>query len=667
MQGLKTVKYLLKSFSQADGPKDHNMMTRLFALLVADRVINPQIYGDNGPNNNNWHLTEVVARNRDLTAVFPAFFGEVLKDPAHFQGVAVQINRYLSDVPAEDLLHIPGQVHEIVLSSHGINKAGGNLRKTQGTYYTPPYIVRHMVDHSLKHLLESGEKPGQNGLLRILDPACGGASFLLEILKSLTARGVSPEKAAASVYGADIDGDAVELSVFVLTAAVLAQHTGIGNPGTIRSLLEKRLMTGNLLTATQSVAANIGESGFDLVIGNPPYVSNKLIPMDEKSWLRNTYFSARGQFDLSNVFLEKGLDLLRSGGILCYITSNKFLAADHGKPLRKELIEKHAILDITDVSTIRAFSGTAAYPVIITVRKQTRKVRENHFVDIRDISDWRDFSFSRPVTISQQFFRNQGEFLITTKIRPGFPIILEKISSASGRILRGSIRCGLAMSGFNKWVIKRNPLETPVGFQTRLVPIIQAGNISPYCISPCDLFDPERLNPAQQDRFRGPKLIVPGIARKLMAAFDSTDSLLGRVYYIRTVDTDYDLKYLAVLLNSHVLDFYYRVLYWPVHLAGDYLRFNSGYLASLPIPSRDNSHYPGLIERIIGIGERLTNTSLSDIERKETILQAQALVFTLYGFDPSESDVVMDYLRIAENEREKIRRFIFEIFPFSAK
>jgi hypothetical protein len=48
---------------------------------------------------------------------------------------------------------------------------------------------------------------------------------------------------------------------------------------------------------------------------------------------------------------------------------------------------------------------------------------------------------------------------------------------------------------------------------------------------------------------------------------------------------DYDPYYLLALLNPHVLAWYYRFLYWPVHLAGGYLRVNSTYLARLPLPA----------------------------------------------------------------------------------
>ena len=80
------------------------------------------------------------------------------------------------------------------------------------------------------------------------------------------------------------------------------------------------------------------KDGFDIVIGNPPYVNaielKKTLGDIEYKRLKNCYITAKGAIDLYVYFFEKGLNLLCNNGVLSYITPNKYLCANYGKELR---------------------------------------------------------------------------------------------------------------------------------------------------------------------------------------------------------------------------------------------------------------------------------------------------------------------------------------------
>jgi len=109
--------------------------------------------------------------------------------------------------------------------------------------------------------------------------------------------------------------------------------------------------------------------GFDIVIGNPPYVRQEKIRSFKPLLEKQNYEVFTSTADLYVYFYEKGYQVLREEGILAYITSNKWMRAKYGEKLRKFLKEKTAILKIVDFSGYRVFEQTVDTNILI-FRKQ---------------------------------------------------------------------------------------------------------------------------------------------------------------------------------------------------------------------------------------------------------------------------------------------------------
>lgn len=105
------------------------------------------------------------------------------------------------------------------------------------------------------------------------------------------------------------------------------------------------------------------KGGFDAVIGNPPYVRQELISA-QKEYLQLHYQTYQGTADLYIYFIEKGISLLRKGGIFSYIVANKWMRANYGKPLRNWISRKR-IDCIIDFGDLPVFSNATTYPCII--------------------------------------------------------------------------------------------------------------------------------------------------------------------------------------------------------------------------------------------------------------------------------------------------------------
>ena len=112
------------------------------------------------------------------------------------------------------------------------------------------------------------------------------------------------------------------------------------------------------------------KGGFDVVIGNPPYVKLETIRESSQSLAKMEYktFDKRG--DLYVLFVEKGFNILKHQGIISYIMPNKWLQAGYGKKLREYLLQKR-LTGLIDFGDIQIFEGATTYPVIFTAKNQS--------------------------------------------------------------------------------------------------------------------------------------------------------------------------------------------------------------------------------------------------------------------------------------------------------
>lgn len=641
---------------------------KLIYLLVADRVLYPDKLPDQSIYETD--LTGVINRNSDLIKVFPEFFKGLQTEAELDKIIVSKVNSYLDSCLTEEkseLLHIPGRVYEVMLST-GVSSD----RKKQGAYYTPSYIIEYMTNISIEYLTQNyGSYPYSP---KVLDPACGGASFLIEYLNKMLDSSVPVQTAINSIYGVDIDNEAVLTAIFTLTLAVKAKSQNFGSLEMIKHMWQLQIKEGNALckclvdlskssgglsngidwvrSFSDVFGPNCGEPGFDIVIGNPPYISNKLISTIDKKYYRDNYLTASGQYDLSVLFMEQGVNLLKNDGVLTFITSNKFMAADYGLNLRQQLIKSCEICEIVDVSTLKSFKNTAAYPVIISTRK--RFPSPQSVTRIYNITSWEELAKSKPIIAGHELFTGNSGLIITTRLNSSILPIIRRIESAGQRIPANKIRCGIASSGFNRWV--RTKRQIPSDDEINYYPFIQAGHITAYSIDSDDFIDLTCFNSEKWLSVKGPKLVIPGISKKLTASVDFDDRLMGRVYFISEGDTEYDLYYLTVIFNSYLLNFYYSILYWPVHLEGGYLRFNSTYLANIPVvaSSLSKPEKTLLINSLKEIGTELVSGNLTSNLCYEKQCLANALTFELYDICMAEAQTVMDFLNIPPETGEKV-------------
>ena len=120
----------------------------------------------------------------------------------------------------------------------------------------------------------------------------------------------------------------------------------------------------------------MNNGGFDIVIGNPPYVDSeemtKSMP-EEREIYTKKYSCAKGNWDLFVLFIEKGMDLLKKDGVISFIVPNKLVAAPYTEALRRK-ISNNQVQEMRDYSNVTVFKTAAVYPVVFRIKMSEEKV-----------------------------------------------------------------------------------------------------------------------------------------------------------------------------------------------------------------------------------------------------------------------------------------------------
>ena len=115
-------------------------------------------------------------------------------------------------------------------------------------------------------------------------------------------------------------------------------------------------------------------NGFDIVTGNPPYRQiQKYSKEQKKHWVEQNYQTYSATADIYCLFYEKGVDLLKDGGHLCYISSNKWMRANYGEKLRKFLGTDCAVQEILDFEGTQIFSSVTVDTNVVRLAKTGSK------------------------------------------------------------------------------------------------------------------------------------------------------------------------------------------------------------------------------------------------------------------------------------------------------
>ncbi|MFW9880630.1 MAG: class I SAM-dependent DNA methyltransferase, partial [Candidatus Thorarchaeota archaeon] len=523
---------------------------------------------------------------------------------------------------------------------------GNTNQGSLGVIYTPKFVVDYMISNVFKLYFEeffNGAKTlnikfsfeylwrylSKNPRLKlkfirklknikILDPACGSGRFMVSTAEKLYQfykilnSGLNDYEIKRFILQENLYGIEIEKSAYIIAKLQLIFWLFSGNESPIilpnfntkslnleeiNQIINKLDIKFNLFNIDFLLEFTSGK--FDIIMGNPPYVENKKINLEYKKQLYENFYSAYKLFDVSVLFIEKSIELMKKKGYTSFILPNKFLSADYGLKIRERLIENIELKEIVNISSISIFQKAATYPIILYYKKD--KPSNKNVINIRkfdEIGDLLTNNSSNVIKIPQKLINNLPsnvipisgridliEFLNSKfksfedsfkdlkiiyrpfgflKYNKYFDNVSKESNSDKDLLLIGTGNVGKDHIKFNKRIkiAKRNLEISYFNYKPTFKPIWQ------------DLYNE--------------KIIFREIAKELTCVYDSGifTNITG-LYFVRIPSINTEMLYcLATLLNSKLLDSIFKTLFSSLHMAGGYLRFNGSFIKRLPMPRK---------------------------------------------------------------------------------
>ncbi|MBF2078326.1 MAG: Eco57I restriction-modification methylase domain-containing protein [Synechococcales cyanobacterium T60_A2020_003] len=568
-------------------------------------------------------------------------------------------------------------------------------QKSYGAYYTPADITHQMVDDALHayrqhHLFTSS--------FCVLDPACGFGAFLITVCEwwmayldgkeSLGFRsrlGITnwrnPETlsfALSPLYGVDLDPDAVEMTKLLLVLTVL-RH---GNPPwndrraiaqTLFTKLNQRIRWGNAIVApdieeTQSLSrkdrtrlrpfdwhhefpAVMTSGGFDVVIGNPPYLDSEWMAHHmaiERRYCATHYQSAVGNWDLFCIFIEQAFNLCKPGGFTSLIVPNKLQSVPYAARTRQILAHDHTLLHLRDYSQESCFP-VAVYPIVYLAQK--RPPQPSQAIQYYRMGTREDHAqYAIPY---HRFLRSTCQTWCTSQ--PRLMRLLERMEEQSSPLgaIASVLGAATVAEAYDIQPLLRDDAHADLQSSWR---VVNSGTIDRYrmlwgqkplrylkhtYLHPVILHAQQTcLSPTRQQQANHPKIIVASMTQVLECVADVQGNILaGKSTSI--VQSAIALPYLLAILNSKLMSLYYRWIFGGHALHGGYLRVGTAQLRSLPIRLPTEDWESDFIQSGIRNVECLLSEERA-IARADLNQAIDQWVYQLYDFSKGEIEYLQE-------------------------
>lgn len=519
-------------------------------------------------------------------------------------------------------------------------------RKKDGVFYTPKYITKYIVENTVGRLC--AEKKDELGLddeeyargrkgrqkktiealdtkldvyrdwllsLTICDPACGSGAFLNQALdfliaehqyvneleskllgQSIVFKDIGDHILERNIYGVDINEESVEiarLSLWLRTATKGRKLNDLsGNIKCGNSLIDDPAVAGaKAFDWKKEFPAVFAKGGFDVVVGNPPYVrSRELFDASEKDFYVKRYLTASYQLDLYKLFIELSLGLIHEHGLLSFITPSVFLTNDYDKPLRKFILDRHTLHQVA-TSDEDVFADASVKTAVFVIGRMQSPV-EVQCLRIEESAFHHRSSVPPTVFIAQ-------DYMINDRVSSNALPLIKKLGALHKLGTQYDIKNGIKVRKELLSETKATPDHRPFLLGKHILPyqLLESGQFVHYTSANEKLYTNQAFR--SPEIFEQPKLVCRQIlGERIITAYDTNHYYTDQTtYVILKGSTDASLKVLLCILNSRLMHSYFHNTFSDNKLA--FPKVKRSQLLELPLPLSQDDRLEGAADRMM--------------------------------------------------------------------
>lgn len=497
-------------------------------------------------------------------------------------------------------------------------------RKKDGVFYTPKYITKYIVENTVgklcsekivelkineedyttdKKRTKATKQPlldkltqYRNWLLQItiIDPACGSGAFLNEALNFLIAEHTYIDELQAKLFGdalilSDVEKSILENNLFgvdlneeSVEIAKLSLWLRTAQPNRKLNDLNHNIKCGNSLIDDPEIAGEkafnwqkefpqiFEKGGFDVVIGNPPYVfARDNFKQEEKDFFVKEYVSAKYQINTYLLFIEKSVSILKQNGVYGLIIPNAWLMVYSGEGLRKYLLEK---CNLYQIINLEGYSFESANVETVILLAENKAVSNSNSLEIY-LNNGTEFYLSH-IKNQLDFKNNEGsEFKV---------FINDENDEINSKIISETfplndlveIKAGLKAYEKNKGEPKQSAEDVvnriydyDYKFDENTHKYLEGKDVGRYYTNWANSYLRYGKHLAASrtiNLFDGKKIIVREITGNypncIIATYSEDFYLfnMSNIAILEKSDTNISLKYVVSLLNSNLMSYYFQ-------------------------------------------------------------------------------------------------------------
>lgn len=483
-------------------------------------------------------------------------------------------------------------------------------RKKDGIFYTPQYITKYIVENSIKNWLDDKRKElGEDDLpklnekdyifdiakknytknyrkhiefwqqyreavrnIKIIDPACGSGAFLITAFEFLLNYnkylddkifdlvGTSDlfsdrtkEILQNNIFGVDLNKESVEITKLSLWLKTADKNKTLAS-------LENNIKCGNSLIDDPEIAGNLAfnwekefpeifaNGGFDIVVGNPPYVLCQPSNTNEKTLkFYNNFEVSSYKIDLYHLFFEKGIILSKNNGYISFITPNTYLVNKYNLKLREFILRNTQIKEIINYKNIVFEDANVDVSTIIL--KKSKYTDENVKILLSSKNE-NKIVLEKP----QNDWLKDDEKIFN--LRKEFPINFSNCIS-----LKEIAKTYFGIQAFDKKSSISQKKENE-----KYLPMIDGANVFRYQFSKYNQYfnfiDDNIKSGGDYKVYEKERIVIRQIGKTPIIGYCEANILTSNtIYNIFSITDKFNLKYIFTLLNSKLLKKYWEYKY----------------------------------------------------------------------------------------------------------